>query len=57
MINGRSFSSQPVKNNLTTYDNSQKITTGQGDDYITGCILDYLCLKNYCKVIAIYLTK
>ena len=57
MINGRSFSNQPVKNNLTTYDNSQKITTGQGDDYITGCILDYICLKNYCKVIAIYLTK
>ena len=32
---------QPVKNNLITYDNIRKITTGQGDDYTTGCLLDY----------------
>ena len=30
MING---SFKPVKNNLRTYENFQKITTGQGDDY------------------------
>ena len=33
MINGRNFLDQPVKNNLRTFENFQKITTGQGDDY------------------------
>ena len=32
---------------LRTYDNIQKIATGQGDDYTTGCLLDYLHFKNY----------
>ena len=26
---------------MRTYDNIQKIATGQGDDYTTGCLLDY----------------
>ena len=28
-----------------TYDSIQKIATGQGDDYTTGCLLDYNILK------------
>ena len=28
---GKLFFGQPVTNNLRTYDNTQKITTGQGD--------------------------
>ena len=39
MINGQKFFNQPVKNDLRTYDNIQKIATGQGDDYTTGCLL------------------
>ena len=39
MINGQKFFNQPVENDLRTYDNIQKIATGQGDDYITGCLL------------------
>ena len=31
--------------------------TGQGDDYTTGCLLDYLCFKKYYKLIAIDLSK
>ena len=34
------FYDQPVKNHLITYDNIRKITTVQGDDYTTGCLLD-----------------
>ena len=52
MINGQKFFYKPVKNNLRTYDNIRKITTGQGDDYTTGCLLDYLYFKNYYKIIA-----
>ena len=42
---------------LRTYDNIQKIATGQGDDYTTGCLLDYLYFKNYYEMIAIDINK
>ena len=49
MLDGRNFFDQPVKNNLRTYNNNiQKIATGQGDNYTTGCLLDHPCFKNYC---------
>ena len=57
MIDGRNFFSQPVKNNLTTYNNIRKIGTGQGDDYTTGCLLDYLYFKTYYKMISMDLSK
>ena len=41
MIDGRSFFNQPIKNDLKAYDNIRKIAPGQGDDYTTGCLLDY----------------
>ena len=40
MIDGKSFSDQPINNDLKTYENIRKIATGQGDDYTTGCLLD-----------------
>ena len=33
---------------LKTYENIREIATGQGDDYTTGCLLDYPYFKeNY----------
>ena len=46
-----------LKNNERTNDNFQKIATGQGDDYTTGCLLDYIYFKNYYKTTAIALSK
>ena len=40
-----------------TYKNIRKITIGQGDDYTTGCLLDYSYFKNYYKIIATDLSK
>ena len=40
-----------------TYENIRKITVGRGDDYTTGCLLDYTYFKKYYKMIAIYLSK
>ena len=57
MIDGRNFFDQPVKNDLTTYENIRKIATGQGDDYTTGCLVDYPYFKNCYKIIAIDLSK
>ena len=48
---------QPVKNNQITYENIRKIATGQGDGYITGCLLDYSYFKDNYKMIAIELSK
>ena len=42
---------------MRTYDNIRKIATGQGDDYITGCLLDYKYFNEHYKMIAIYLSK
>ena len=53
MTDGGNFFDQPVKNNLRTYDNIQKIATSQRDDYTTGYLLDYPYFKNYYKMIAI----
>ena len=41
MIDGKNFFDQPINNNLKTYENIRKIATGKGDDYTTGCLLDY----------------
>ena len=57
MIDGQNFFDQPIRNNLITYDNIQKTTTGQGDDYTTGCLLDYNYLKKYFKMITTDLSK
>ena len=53
------FLDQPIKNNIKTYENIRKITTVQGDDYTTSCLLNYNYFKkgkNY-KVMSIDLSK
>ena len=45
MIDGRNSFDQPIKNDLITYDNVRKISADQGDDYTTGCLLDYPYFK------------
>ena len=57
MTDGKNFFNQPVIRDMRTYDNIQKIATGRGDDYTTGCLLDYDYFNNYYKMIAIDLSK
>ena len=57
MINGENFFDQPIKNNKVTYENIRKIAIGQGDDYTTGCLLDYLYFTNTYTIIAVDLSK
>ena len=40
-----------------TNHNNQKISTGQGDNYITGCLMDYNYFKQHYKMIARDLSK
>ena len=57
LIKGENFFVQPVKNNKGTYENIRKIATGQGDDYTTGCLLDYPYFKDSYKMTAVDLSK
>ena len=47
LIYGINFLDQPIKDGLKTCDNIKKIAMSQGDDYTTGCLLDYLYFKEY----------
>ena len=57
VINGENVFDQPIKKNKITYDNIRKIATGQGDDYATGCLIDYPYFKDTYKMIAVDLSK
>ena len=57
MIDGKSFFNQSINSNLKTYDNIRKIDTGQGDDYTTCCLLDYIYFQIYYKMIVVDISK
>ena len=57
MINGENFFDQPIKNKKITYDIIRKIATGYGDDYTTGCLLDYPYFIETYKMIQVDLSK
>ena len=53
----KTFFDKPVKDNKITCENIRKIATDQGDDYTTGCLLDYGYFRDIYKMIAIDLSK
>ena len=57
MIDDKNVFDQPINIMTKTYENIRKIAIGQGDDYTTGCLLDYPYLKDHYKMIAIDLSK
>ena len=40
-IDGRNFYDQLINDSIKQYDEIRKISTGQGDDNTTGCLLDF----------------
>ena len=44
-IDGRNFYYQPINDSIKQYDEIRKKLTGQGDNYTTGCLLDFAYLK------------
>ena len=57
MIDGRNFFDQPINSMSKTYENIRKIATGNGNDYTTGCLLDYPYFKENYKMIAIDISR
>ena len=52
MIDGKNFFYKPISkddddddHDFETYENIRKVVTGKGDDYTTGCLLDYPYFK------------
>ena len=56
-IDGRNFYKQPINDSVKQYDEVRKISTGQGDDYRTGCLLDFAYFEKNYRLIAADLSK
>ena len=54
---GRNFYDQPINNIIKWYDKVRKISTGQGDDYTTGCLLDFAYFEKNHRLIPADLSK
>ena len=53
LIDGRNFYNQTINDLIKQYDEIRKIATGQGDDFTTGCLLDFQNFKDQYNLIAI----
>ena len=53
LIDRRNFYDQPINDLVKQYDEIKKTATGQGDDYTTGCLLDYQFFKDHYNLIAV----
>ena len=52
-IDGRNFYDQPINDSIKKYGEVRKILTGQGDDYTTGCLLDFGYFEKNHRLIAV----
>ena len=56
-IDGKNFFDQPINDLIKQYDEIRKISTGQGDDYTTSCLLDFAYFEKNNRLIAVDLSK
>ena len=56
-IDGKKIYDPPIDDSIKQYDEIRKISTGQGDDYTTGCLLDFAYFEKNYKLIAVDLSK
>ena len=56
-IENYKFYDQPINYLIKQYDEDRKVSTGQGDDYTTWCLLDYAYFKDNCRLIAVDFIK
>ena len=55
-IDGRNFYDKPINDSIKQYDEIRKISTGQGDDYTTGCLLGFDYFEKNYRLIAVDLS-
>ena len=51
-IDGRNFYNKPINDSIKQYDEITKVSAGQGDDYTTGCLLDFAYFEKNYRLIA-----
>ena len=56
-IDGTNFYDQPINDSIKQYNKIRKISTGQGDGYTTGCLLDFPYFERNFRLIAVDLSK
>ena len=57
IIDGTNFYDNPIESDIEKYRELKKVTTGKGEDYTTGSLLDYDYFKKHYKLIAVDLSK
>ena len=57
IINEKNFYNQTIDYDIRRYEEKRKLTTGQGKDYTTGCLLDYEYIKSNYRLIAVGLNR
>ena len=57
VINGKNVYDQPIDSDIKLYKEIRNLTTAQGEDYTTGCLLDFEYIKNHYRLIAIDLSR
>ena len=57
IINGKNFYDQATDSDIKRYEEIRKLITGQGEDYTTGCLLEYDYVKNHYRLIAVDLSR
>ena len=57
IINGKNFYDQPIYSDTKRSEEIRKLTTGQGEDHTTECLLDYDHTKNDYRLIAVDLSR
>ena len=53
----RNFYGQPFNDLIKQYNEIREISTGQGDDYTTGCLLDFSYFEKNYRLIVVDLSK
>ena len=57
IINGKNFYDQTIDSDIKRYEEIRKLKTWQGEDYTTGCLLDYEYVKKHYRLTAVDLSR
>ena len=57
IIDGRNFYDNPIESDIEKYRELKKAMIGEGEDYTSGSLLDFIYFDKHYKLVAIYLSK
>ena len=57
IIKGKKLNDRSIDSDIKIYEKIRKLTTGQGEDYTTECLLDYEYVKNHYRLVAVDLCR